>query len=253
MEKMLLCLTLSLLTMTAWAQVTTGAKERDSLTAHYQVVFDDPNQKSFFQVMYDVPIADGVSSSKVTSANSYNVLEFGVKVKPLLSELLHCFENQIELPKDFKANLISYCFKQDGLLNKEQGEKLLLKHLMDSLKLKYTVSTEMQSVFVLEVTDTAKLNQAKIVRKTETGVTEINQGGVNAITIDNGTLNTLGQELQRTLTLRVGVKAHKLGAQHYNFNINNSSVETLQQSLIKYGLSLKKEEKTLQKYIFESY
>ena len=70
METMLFCLTLSLLTMTAWAEVTTGAKERDSLTAHYQVVFDDPNQKSFFQVMYDVPIADGVSSSKVTSANS---------------------------------------------------------------------------------------------------------------------------------------------------------------------------------------
>jgi histidinol phosphatase-like enzyme len=253
MKKMLLCFILALFTINVQAQVTAGAKETDSLSAHYQQVFDDPNQKSFFKMMLSVQIAQGVSSSKVISSNSYNVLEFGVKVKPLLADLLHCYENQIQLPKNFKSNIISYCFKQDGLLNKEHGEKLLLKQLLENLKLKYNVSSEMQSVLILEVTDTAKLNQAKTIKKTETGVTEINQGGVNAITIDNGTLNTLTQELQRTLSLRVEIKSTKLAPHHYNFNLNNGSIEIMQQSLEKYGLSLKKEEKTLQKYIFESY
>ncbi len=253
MEKLLLCFALSFFTMAAGAQVTHGAKESDSLAAHYQLVFEDSNQKSFFEMSPAKPIADGVSSSKATSANSYNVLEFGVKVKPVLANLLHGYENQIELPKNFKPNFISYCFKQDGLLNKEQGEQLLLNKLLEKLNLKYKVADQIQAVFVLEVIDSVKLNEARIVRKTETGVTEINQGGINAITIDNGTLHTLAQELQRTLSLRVGVKADKMTARHFNFNINHGDADVLQQSLLKYGLSLKKEEKTLQKYIFESY
>lgn len=196
-------------------------------------------------------LRSGVTSNKVIGSNIYHAVEMGVKVSTLFSNLLHCNENQIELPKRLADKVLSYCFKEEGLASREAGEKLLFKNLLQNLKLKTILTDVMQDVLVVEIVDTLKLNQAKTVQKNKTGITEIKTDGTNVIVIQNGTLNTLLEELKRALTAEVVINRKDLLTDHYDFHLKKDSLEILQASLLKYGLNLKKEQKKLPKYRFE--
>lgn len=264
MKKFFLFLIVSLYTFSSYAQLVTASQtptgaiehkaaaktQPDSLAIKYQTAFDDPKIKSYFSLSASTRLRSGVSSSKVIGPNTYHAFEIGAKAKTLFSNLLHCNENQIELPKSLKDKYLSYCFKEDSL-SKEQGEKLLLKLIVENLKLKTIITEALQDVMVIDVVDSLKLNQAKAFQKKETGITEINTQGRSAIRIENGNLHTLAEELKRALTSQVIIKKKDLFTDHYDFNLNKDSFEVLQQSLLKYGLSLKIEQKNLQKYRFE--
>lgn len=264
MKKFFVFLILSLLAVSSYAQqayaslstvvntnsISAAKMQPDSLSAKYQGAFDDPKIKSYFSLSTSSGLRSGVSSSKVIGPNTYHAFEIGSKAITLFSNLLHCNENQIELPKSLKDKYLSYCFKEDSL-SRELGEKLLLKLIVENLKLKTTITEALQDVMVIEVVDSVKLNQAKAVQKKETGITEINSEGTSAIRIENGTLHTLADELKRALTSQVIIKKKDIYTDHYDFNLNKDSLEVLQQSLLKYGLSLKIEQKNLQKYRFE--
>jgi hypothetical protein len=236
---------------TNMANNMSAQKQPDSISAKFQSAFEDPKVKSYFSLLTSTRLRSGVSSSKVIGPNTYHAFEIGATPITIFSNLLHCNENQIELPKSLKDKFLSYCFKEDSLSSRQEGEKLLLKLLVENLKLKATVSEALQDVLVIDVVDSIKLNQAKAVQKNETGITEINTEGTNAIRIENGTLNTLAEELKRALTLQVLIKKKDLFTDHYDFSLDKDSFDALQQSLLKYGLSLKKEQKNLQKYRFE--
>jgi hypothetical protein len=226
-------------------------QDLDALTLKYQDIFNDANVKSYFSMAISAPSHIGVTSSKVVGQNIYHAFEMGAKVSTLFSNLLHCNENQIELPKSLNNKVLSYCFKESGLTGKEEGEKLLMQKLLENLKLKTRVTQALQDVLVIDVVDTNKLNLAKAAIKNGTGITEVNTKGKNAILIENGTLGTLSVELKRTLTQEVKINRKDLYTDHYDFNLENDTFESLQQSLLTYGLSLKKEQKSLQKYNFE--
>ena len=178
----------------------------DSVATKYQAVFDNVKIKNYFSLSVSDRVQSGISSSKVVSSTSYNAFEIGSKALTIFSNLLQCNENQIELPKSLKGKYLSYCFKADSLANKAAGEKLLLAHLVENLKLKTQVSETLQDILVIDVVDSVKLKKAKAVKKNETGVTEIKTGGTNAISIENGTSNTLAEELKRALTLQVTIR-----------------------------------------------
>jgi len=264
MKKFFAFLTLSLFTVSCFAQLvaashTTVANndhksaagtQPDTLSVKYQSAFDDPKIKSYFSLSTSTRLRSGISSSKVIGPNTYHAFEIGSKAITLFSNLLYCNENQIELPKSLKDKYLSYCFKEDSV-SREQGEKMLLKLIVENLKLKITITEALQDVMVIEIVDSLLLNQAKTIQKKETGITEINSQGTSAIRIENGTLHTLADELKRALTSQVVIKKKDLYTDHYDFNLNKESFETLQQSLLKYGLSLKIEQKNLQKYRFE--
>ncbi len=245
MKKAFVFLILFLATFSSFAQSS------DSTVTRYQAVFDDPKVKNYFSVSVSNKIHSGISSSKVVSSTAYSAFEIGAKAITLFSNLLYCNENQIELPKSLKDRYLSYCFKADSLANKAAGEKLLFTRLVEHLKLKTIVSETLQDILVVAVIDSAKLKKAKSVKKNETGITEINTRDTNAISIENGTYNTLAEELKRALTLQVEIRNRELFNDHYDFNLNKDSFEVLQESLLSYGLSLKKEQKILQKYRFE--
>ena len=246
MKKVLVLLVLSLLTITIKAQQAV-----DSIATKYLSVLDDANIKSYFNMSLSSGLHAGVTSNKVIGSNVYHAVEIGVKVSTLFSNLFHCNENQIELPGHLADKVLSYCFKEEGLSSKEAGEKLLLKRLLENLKLKTILTEVMQDVLVIEVVDTLKLNQAKAVQRSETGITEIKTEGTNIISIQNGTLNTLSEELKRALTTQVVINRKDLLTNHYDFHLKKGSLEILQASLLKYGLNLKKEQKKLPKYRFE--
>jgi len=264
MKKFFVFLALSLFTVSCYAQLAAARPTKaasvdrqspagiqpDSLSVKYQSAFDDPKIKSYFSLSTSTRLRSGVSSSKVIGPYTYHAYEIGSKAITLFSNLLHCNEKQIELPKSLKDKYLSYCFKEDSL-SKEQGEKLLLKLIVEKLKLKTTITEALQDVMVIDIVDSAKLNQAKAVKKKETGITEINSEGTSAIRIENGNLYTLADELKRALTSQVVFKKKDLYTDHYDFYLNKDSFEVLQQSLLKYGLSLKIEQKNLQKYRFE--
>ncbi|MEJ5962534.1 hypothetical protein [Pedobacter immunditicola] len=264
MKKFFVFLILSVSTVSCFAQLAAASHtpatnidrksaaktQPDSLSAKYQSAFDDPKIKSYFNLSTSARLRSGVSSSKVIGPNTYHAFEIGSKAITLFSNLLHCNENQIELPKSLKDKYLSYCFKEDSL-TREQGEKLLLKLIVENLKLKTTLTEALQDVVVVEIVDSVKLNLAKAIQKKETGITEINSEGTSAIRIENGSLYTLADELKRALTSQVVIKKKDLYTDHYDFYLHKDSFEVLQQSLLKYGLSLKIEQKNLQKYLFE--
>ncbi|MET3112420.1 hypothetical protein AAKU52_000131 [Pedobacter sp. CG_S7] len=229
----------------------TAVKDWESLANNYKVAFEDPNVKNYFSMSISAKPKLGISSSKVISQHTYHIFEIGVKINTVISHLLHCKENQIELPKDLKTKVIAYCFKQDGLLNKEHGEKFLLKNLLENLKLKTVLSNAIQVVAQITVIDTLKLNLVKVKQNDPFYSGIVQTEGANVITIKNGTLNTLSEQLERALALKVEFNYKSLFADYFNFSLKNDSFETLQQSLLTYGLSLKKVQKNLQKYSFE--
>lgn len=229
----------------------TAVKDWDSLVNNYKAVFEEQTVKNYFGMSISDKTKLGISSSKVLSQHTYHIFEAGVKINTVFSHLLHCNENQIELPKDLKNKVIAYCFKKDGLLNKEHGEKLLLMKLVENLKLKTILSNAMQDVVEITVVDTLKLSLVKVKQKDPVKSGIVQTEGANVITIKNGSLNTLSEQLERALALKVEFNYKSLFADYFNFSLKNDSFEALQQSLLTYGLSLKKVQKNLKKYSFE--
>ncbi|WP_432713921.1 hypothetical protein [Pedobacter sp.] len=227
-----------------------NTKNNDTLTATYKEIFDDPAIKSYFSMSLGSSVRSGEVSNKVSDENSMQLLEIGIKPGVLFSTLLRCNENQIELPKELKNKVISYCFKQDKLLNRAHGEKILLNKVLENLQLKMVQTDALQDVIVITLTDSLKLSQAKVPAKEDLNTTQIQTNGTTALSVQNGTVNTLVTQLQSIVTIKVEMeKVNQLNG-HYHFIINNDSFEALQQSLLKYGLTATKVQRNLQKYIF---
>jgi len=224
----------------------------DSLFKQYRKVFDDSKINEYITVTKPDTSFSGKVISRI-GQKTYNVCQIGVRISTLFSNLLHCNERQLQLPVELKDKAISYCFKNDRINSKTEGENLLLKKLIQELNINLSVSDMDMDVIVLEVSDSLKLNKAKVMSygpSVREGVSVSND--LKIISIYNNTLNSLEIELNKILDLQIKGEDLKHFSGNYDITINNSSLDDLQKSIQAYGFSMRMERKKLKMYRFDS-
>jgi thiol-disulfide isomerase/thioredoxin len=228
----------------------TAGSLSDSLFKYYREIFDDPKIDTYFNAN-TTDMTNKIKSISRIGTHSYNEVRVGVSIKSLFSNLLNCTENQIKLPNRLKNKVINYCFKYKYKSDKQNGKEVLLNKLIQKFNLKKVIKDEIQETIVIEVVDSLKLNQVKVISRTSGIRGSSVSDNSKVISINNNSLEVLIDELTRVLNMPIEFKDISLYPGLYDITINNNSFNSLKQSMSLYGLKLSKSKKLLNKYIFQ--
>lgn len=223
----------------------------DTLIASYKAIFNNQSMKQAFVMTHPNDQYLGKASS-MKGGSFYNQYQIGISLSETLAMLLHCNKNQLALPDSLKNKNISYSYKQDKLHSTEEGEKILLDKIVAGLNLKLSTVEMLKDVFTIEITDSTKLNKAKVINKVGDVVSGSSIADNEAVlSISNSSIKALEEELNKVLDLNVNITNKHLFNGNYDITINNSSPEELKKSLRLYGLEIAKKESLIKIYKFD--
>lgn len=210
-------------------------KIRNSYDKLSKVFFND-SISSYFE-MFVSPKDNFKKKNSTTSKTSFRIFETNVDLDLTISKLLGCGLNQVNLPDNLKKTNINYCFKTSDVQNINVD---FLDNILNGLNLSIDSIKSTYPELLIKIIDTELLQAATNKSNNPYMKTSVADNGT-ILAIHNNKLESLIAELERKFGMKVNICNFDNVAldSTYDITLKSSTIESLNESLAFYGLSIR--------------
>lgn len=216
------------------------AKQYDSLRHEYQRIFNNDSIKEYFSL--GPYLSEGYGSRYSRNFTDYlRKVEIGVRLKDMISEQASISTSQISLPADIDSMYVSYCYKSEKRIKKED----ILHSILTAANLASNKKDSIQKVFLIETKDSNLLNKSFVKNeKTALGHLSVSDNG-KFIAMSNDSIFSIISALQDRFNCPIILKDSTFFDKPLDMVLQTDDFAMLKESMKLYGLNIKKTQQSL--------
>lgn len=227
-------------------KMSVNARETyDSLKEQYNRVFNDREIKEYFN-MYPFFLNEMYGSqTNRKGPEIFQEVAIGKNMREVIVQLLETSAPQVVLPPGMPGNYISYCYKSVTKVKNAD----LLDSIMHQLDLQYIAKDSLQEVITMEIMDTSRLYADLPEASVKMSRLSASDDG-KFISMLNNTLPAMANALQARFTCPVMIRDADRFKKKINMTAMTDDFAKFRESMLSYGIQVKKSKEPLKVYHF---